>query len=102
MTIKKLFEELYIGHDIFFEYEDKKYFIEHKIGGLELYQLENAEEGKLIDYLSCKKQSSIDKWFFKQKMLPKNQSILDIFSEIKIIDIKQSNFIWNNSLVILI
>ena len=86
--LKEFFDELYYGHDITFEHKTTKYFIEHSMSGLELYQLENGEEGTLVDSLSCKNKDELINNFLNQKMLPNNQSILDVFNEIKIIDIE--------------
>ena len=88
MTIKELFDELYYGHDISFEYKTKKYFIEHSMSGLELFQLKNDEEGTLVDNLLCENKDELINNFLNKKMLPNNQSILDVFNEIKIIDIE--------------
>lgn len=88
MTIKEFYDELYYGHDIIFEYEATRFFIEHKKSGLELYQLENDKEGKLIESLSCGNKSELLDKFLNKKILPNNQSILDSYNKIEVIDIE--------------
>ena len=88
MTIKEFYDELFFGHDIIFDYKGEKYFIEHNNSSLELYRLEDNKTGKIIFNLSCDDKDVLIKEFSNKKMMPNNQSILDIFNEIQIIDIE--------------